>query len=615
MINTAVILAAGRGRRLGARTTDKPKGFLVIDDRPIVEHSVRKLLTAGIEKIIIGTGYLSAMYETFAAQYPQIKCVTNPNYATTGSLSTLHHVRDAVCDDFLLLESDLLYEQCALRTLLEHPMADVMLASQFTRSGDEVFLEADAHQRLVNLSKNKGNLRVVSAEMAGITKLSHSTFQTLCQYAKEAVMQNPALDYEHALVELTKTTPIYVHRMENLAWCEIDDETHLDRAINEISPMIRAREGIPYSVKRNVLLSPGPATTTDGVKFAQIIPDICPREKEFGQILYFISRELTKFVADPQEYTTVLFGGSGTTAVESILSSVIGQNTVFIINNGAYGNRMCQIAEACQLSYIEYKSSPYEALDVKAIEQAIENSPHKISHLAVVHHETTTGLLNDVELLGRICNKHHIELIVDAMSSFAAISIDMKRMNISYLAASSNKNLQAMPGVAFVIAHTRRLESTRCVPPRNFYLHLHSQYKFFQDTSQMRFTPPVQTLYALKQAILETRFEGIDQRYRRYSELWETLVSGIARLGLVHLVKRENHAKLITCIVEPACQRYDFHQMHDYFYSHGFTIYPGKLDDHNTFRVANIGDLTCGDMEAFLSLLESYLTAIGYLTI
>ncbi|MBS4195032.1 2-aminoethylphosphonate aminotransferase [Lederbergia citri] len=365
------------------------------------------------------------------------------------------------------------------------------------------------------------------------------------------------------------------------------------------------------SVKRNILLNPGPATTTDSVKYAQVVPDVCPREKEFCDLMQFVSFELTGLVAHPDAYTTVLFGGSGTAAVESVLSSVMTDGVIVIINNGAYGKRMCEIADAYQLDWIEYQSKPDQPIQLDLLESFIQGLPQKVSYLAVVHNETTTGLLNDIEAIGTICLENDIEMMVDAMSSFAAIPIDMNKMNISYLAASSNKNLQGMAGVSFVVAKNTELEKEIATKPTNYYLNLYLQYKYFIETGQMRFTPPVQTIYALKQALIELNDESIKDRYERYSLLWETLISGITRLGLKYLVPKEHHSKIITAIVEPTCKNYDFNTMHDYFYDNGITIYPGKLKDMNSFRVANIGNLTKSDIDLFLSLLEKYLQSIG----
>jgi 2-aminoethylphosphonate aminotransferase len=367
-------------------------------------------------------------------------------------------------------------------------------------------------------------------------------------------------------------------------------------------------------VKRNILLSPGPATTTDSVKRAQVVPDICPREEEFGSLLAGISEDLTRIVADPQTYTVVLFAGSGTAAVESMLcSSVSADGTVIIVNNGAYGRRMCEIAQTYGISYLEFTSSSTDPIDLDSLEAFIAASPRKASHLAVVHHETTTGLLNDIGSLGELCRKYEIEFMVDAISSFAAIPIRMEDFHMGYLAASSNKNIQGMAGISMVVAEKKRLDNLRCNKPRSYYLNMYAQYDYFVRTRQLRFTPPVQTFYALRQAIDELFVEGIEARYKRYTKSWTTLIEGIAKLGLKHLVNPRHHSKIVTSIIEPDFSGYDFRNMHDFFYDKGFTIYPGKLERLNTFRVTNMGDITSEDMEAFLRLLAEYLDSIGYI--
>ncbi|MFB5679015.1 2-aminoethylphosphonate aminotransferase [Paenibacillus terreus] len=363
------------------------------------------------------------------------------------------------------------------------------------------------------------------------------------------------------------------------------------------------------AVKRNILLTPGPTTTTDSVKWAQVVPDICPREAEFGAVMEHISTELTRLVAEPEYYQTILFGGSGTAAVEAMISSVPGSEAVVIVNNGAYGKRMCEIAAVYGIDYLEFKSPFDDAIDIAELERYIQASGREISHLAVVHHETTTGLLNKVKEIGKLCKRYHIDMLVDAMSSFAAIPMDMKEMNISFLASSSNKNLQGMPGVSFVIAKKSKLEKLKDRKPRNYYLNLYAQYQYFVEHAQMRFTPPVQTLYALRQAIEELKQESISKRYDRYTTSWKTLISGLKRLGLTHIVPEEHHSRIITSIHEPHTD-FDFQSMHDYFYSKGMMIYPGKLEGLKTFRIANIGDITAKDMELFLELLEEYISRL-----
>jgi len=370
---------------------------------------------------------------------------------------------------------------------------------------------------------------------------------------------------------------------------------------------------IAGKVKRNILLNPGPATTTDSVKYAQIVPDICPREREFGDLMEYVSNEITSIVANNKKYTAVLFGGSGTAAVESVLSSIIPHDKkVLIVNNGSYGKRMCQIAEAYDINYIEFQSSSIRPINLKKLKQVIREN-EGISHLAVIHNETTTGLLNNLNDLGVLAKMYDLELIVDAMSSYAAIPINMENQNISYLISSSNKNIQGMAGIGFVIVNKNNIEKIKNIKPRNFYLNLFSQYENFVKSHQMRFTPPVQTLYALKQALIESKLEGVEGKYKRYSKSWQLIVDALKEMDIEYLVEDKYHSKIITSIVIPC--GVDFNQMHDFFFERGFTIYPGKIEDLNTFRVANIGEIDFKDIKIFINLFKNYLTNFAHASI
>ena len=364
-------------------------------------------------------------------------------------------------------------------------------------------------------------------------------------------------------------------------------------------------------IKRNVLLNPGPATTTDSVKLAQVVPDICPRELEFGHIMEEISKDLVSFVGNYDTYESVLFGGSGTAGVEAVLSSVIGeQDKVLIINNGAYGKRMCQICDVYGISYIEYNSSNISPVSMEQLEHTIIENKDSLTHLACIHNETTTGLLNDITAIGQLAKKYSLTFIVDAMSSYAAVPIDMEKMNISYLIASSNKNIQGMAGLVFVIANREKLLSLKEKKARSFYLNLYAQYNYFVKTKQLRFTPPVQVVYALQQAIKELKEETVEGRYKRYTKSWEVLLKGLEKLGLTYLVHKENQSHIITTVVEPEIEGYSFEGMHEYLLERGYTIYPGKIGEANTFRIANIGAIDYKDMEGFLKELGNYLNSL-----
>lgn len=358
---------------------------------------------------------------------------------------------------------------------------------------------------------------------------------------------------------------------------------------------------------RNVLFTPGPATTTLSVKLAQVFPDVSPRTVAFNEFVQKIRLEITSLVANPNTHETVLFGGSGTAAVEAMVSSVgaLGEQ-MLIINNGAYGNRMCEIASAASASFDVFVSNPCLPLDLSELERALVTSKSPVRWVAVVHHETTTGLLNDVAAVGSLAHKYGARILVDAMSSFAALPIDMPEMNIAFLASSSNKNIQGMAGASFVVSETQALNSLKDARPKSFYLDLYKEAFAVRTTKQSRFTPPVQALFALKAALEELSIEGVEQRFSRYSSNCRALLDGALRLGFKPLVKWEECAKILVSLLPPEGSSYDFFDMQEYFSDRSIVIYEGKLTNINYVRLSTIGDIQRSDVELFLELLEAY---------
>ena len=238
-VQTAVILAAGLGSRLKDRTACMPKGFLEIEGKSLIERSVGHLLQAGIKSILIGTGHVAEHYHAFASRYPQISCIHSKLYASTGSMYTFYNMRDMLAEPLLLLESDLLYHPSGLQALLQHPSPDVILASSATNSGDEVFIETGDENRLINMSKKQEELNSVNAELVGITKLSPDSYRRMFAYCESILETQPKLDYEHAMAAVSDDLhPITVLKIDQYPWCEIDDENHLQRALQDVWPRI-----------------------------------------------------------------------------------------------------------------------------------------------------------------------------------------------------------------------------------------------------------------------------------------------------------------------------------------------------------------------------------------
>lgn len=360
-------------------------------------------------------------------------------------------------------------------------------------------------------------------------------------------------------------------------------------------------------MNRNILLTPGPVTTSKTVKSALVVPDICPREKEFGDLFESVRTDLLKIVSGEEDYTTVLFACSGTGAVEAVLTSVIPKSkAVLIINNGAYGLRMQQICDAFEIEHIDYNLDWGSPISLEKVENILEKNLNKISHLAFVHHETTVGILNPLEAISKIGEKYKVEIIADAISSFAGVPINLKKDPIHYLISSSNKCLHGMAGIGLVICQTKALEKTKDYKVLNFYFNLYSNYVFQEKKKQHQFTPPVQIIYALRTAIDEYTTE----RYAHYKTLYQVMLEGMKELGFLPLVAPEHHSKMITAFFEPDLKGFGFEKMHDFLLEHGITIYPGKVDQKNTFRIANIGELTLEDIHFFLEKTRNYMHSI-----
>jgi 2-aminoethylphosphonate-pyruvate transaminase len=242
MVKQAVIVAAGLGARLKHRTATQPKGFLEVDGTSLIKRSLVKLKKAGIEHIIIGTGYHSEFYEQLSADDNSISCIKSDRFESTSSMYTLFNMREQLKGDFLLLESDLLYEQNALTQILLSPHTDIMLGSGATHSNDEVYLQVNSQHQLERVSKKRNTLSSVYAELVGINKISANRYALMNQCFETRLQSNPKMDYELAMALSSKIQPLHVLKIDDLAWCEIDDEQHLERALSHVLPNIESKD-------------------------------------------------------------------------------------------------------------------------------------------------------------------------------------------------------------------------------------------------------------------------------------------------------------------------------------------------------------------------------------
>lgn len=361
-------------------------------------------------------------------------------------------------------------------------------------------------------------------------------------------------------------------------------------------------------VKRQVLLNPGPATTTDTVKMAQLVPDICPREEEFVKLMKGLRQDILKTVhADPDKYTAVLFCGSGTLNMDVCLNSLLPEGKkILVINNGEYSKRAVEICEMYHLPHINLKFDVDKLPDLGIVEKTLKENPD-IYLVYTTHNETGTGILNPVKEIGALVHKYNGIFVVDTTSTLAMLPIDIEKDNIDFCMASAQKGLMAMAGLSFVIGNRTEIEKSKNYPTRSYYCNLYLQYDYFEKTGQMHFTPPVQTIYATIQALKEYFEEGEMPKWERHKRVWEAIHKGIKNLGFKDAIKKELQSGLVVSVLYPDNNNWDFKKIHDYCYERGFTIYPGKMSDTKTFRLCSLGAIDVKDIENFFVVLKEAL--------
>ena len=362
------------------------------------------------------------------------------------------------------------------------------------------------------------------------------------------------------------------------------------------------------NIKRNVLLNPGPATTTDTVKMAQVVPDICPREKEFAGLMKGLRSDLLKVVHAPEdEYTSVLFCGSGTINIDICINSLVPEGKkILVVNNGAYNTRAVEVCEMYHIPHINLKSSVYEQPDLKLVEQTLKENPD-VAVVYCCHHETGTGVLNPIREIGALAHQYGAIFVSDTTSTLGMIPLDVVKDNVDFCMASAQKGLMAMSGLSFIIGKTDIIKASKNYPTRSYYCNLYLQYEFFEKTGEMHFTPPVQTIYATIQALKEYFAEGEEAKFARHRAIYEAIHKGVDELGLKTVIDPKIESGLVVSVLYPTDPNFSFEKVHDYCYERGFTIYPGKISTTNPFRLCALGAIDEPDIKDFFVVLKEAL--------
>lgn len=354
----------------------------------------------------------------------------------------------------------------------------------------------------------------------------------------------------------------------------------------------------------NILLNPGPVNLSERVRRALLQPDLCHREIEFTNLQDGIRDKLLQvYGLDPDMWAAVLLTGSGTSALEAMVSSMVPETTrILILENGVYGERLRRIAGIHHISYQALNHPWTEPIDLAGLERILADD---ISHVAVVHHETTTGRLNDIDAISAICRGRNIPLLLDGISSFGAEEIRFGDWNIAACAATANKCLHGIPGVSFVILKRDLLPSN--TSQRTLYLDLRT-YLEQQDSGGTPFTQTVQGFYAFDEALNEHREAGGWQtRRNEYRERMALLSTGLLSLGVKPLLPVGSSSCVLNAFLVPVGM--DYRTLHDRLKEKGFVIYAGQGDfARHIFRISLMGAVTRSDIEHLLAACASILS-------
>ncbi len=359
--------------------------------------------------------------------------------------------------------------------------------------------------------------------------------------------------------------------------------------------------------KDKILFTPGPLTTSRTVKQA-MLQDLGSRDYKFIEAVAQIRHDLLTLgeVADA-DYEAILMQGSGTFGIEAVLSTVTPPDGkwLFIIN-GAYGHRMNMIAGVLGIETAVLITPENSKPNLQEIDDMLTQDP-TISHVAIVHCETTTGIVNQVEEIGEIVQRNGRVYFVDAMSSFGAIPLNLAQANIDFLVSSANKCIEGVPGFSFALARRDALLATEGYA-RSVTLDLLAQWRGLDENGQFRFTPPTHALLAFAQALVELKMEGgVAGRNGRYHHNYKTLVAGMRKMGFIEYLKPEDQGPIITSFHYPTHPNFTFQKFYEALNARDFVIYPGKVSDADCFRIGNIGRIFEADVKGLLAAIADVL--------
>ncbi|MCE5325503.1 MAG: 2-aminoethylphosphonate--pyruvate transaminase [Planctomycetaceae bacterium] len=363
--------------------------------------------------------------------------------------------------------------------------------------------------------------------------------------------------------------------------------------------------------KDKILFTPGPLTTSRTVKQA-LLRDLGSRDFEFISLIKDIRDGLVKVgQATTDKYTTVIMQGSGTFALEAVVGSTTPPNGKFmVLINGAYGHRIAKMGKVLKIDTIPVEFPENTKVDPVKVAEALKANPG-VTNVAVVHCETTTGIINPIKEIGAVVKKAGAKYFVDGMSSFGAVPVSLEECQIDYLVSSANKCIEGVPGFSFAVCRIESLLATKGYA-RSLSLDLLDQYLGFEKNGQFRFTPPTHAMIAFRQALAELEAEGgVPGRAARYKSNYDTLVAGMRQMGFKEYLPAADQGYIITSFVYPKDPNFNFEAFYEKLNDRDYVIYPGKVSNADCFRIGNIGRIFPSDVQDLLGVIRETIAQMG----
>ena len=358
--------------------------------------------------------------------------------------------------------------------------------------------------------------------------------------------------------------------------------------------------------KKTLLFTPGPLTTSTKTKKSMLY-DWGSWDDDFNNITKDIRNRLVKIIKGNKNYTCIPLQGSGSFGVEAMIINFVKKNEkILILINGAYGDRIKKICDYHNIKNHPFIWSEEESLDIKKLKSVLIKNK-AIKHLAFVHCETSTGIVNPLSEVSNLCKTLRINLYIDAMSSFGALEIDVNKISFKAIVASSNKCLEGVPGMCYVISRINDLKKCKNNSD-NLCMDLYDQWQYMEKTGRWRYTPPTHVVVAFQEALKQFEKEGSTKgRFKRYNNNLNKLLSGMKKIGFDSLLHKKIQSPIIVTFLSPKDKKFKFENFYKYLKKNGFIIYPGKMAQRESFRIGCIGYIGEKEINKLVNQIEKFI--------